>query len=331
MTSTPSVPGFRGAFSAELNPASSQRWEDASTGVVIECSYEGSFSLSNTYRHELVFAPVVEFADDPMTVDEWMTQWVRPFLGLTALATRGPQRLSWLSVHAPPSELERSRVDSPSGVLFGSGIDQAPYQAKYPEEWRDPERRPLFTLKDLPVGLPTVLSRWRALEADENPFVDLYRSVLFQTDLPPRARFLYLVQALEALHAYENRAEDQEQQALFKTKRDSAVSELGAASVAPDTIRFIKDHWSRRKIDSLDRRLEDLLQGIPSAVRKDLERPDMADLSAILKGEGAGTLEAQIRTLRNDLSHGSRNFEEQDLKPWVRVVEVMCQVKGGND
>src|SRR5205814_1604331 len=107
---------FEGQFGATLNRQSVQTWQDAASGVAITCSYEGNFSLTNRYRHQLAFAPVVEFEGERRTVDEWMELWVQPLLGLTALATRAPQRLSWLVVRVAPED-PADQAGGASGVV----------------------------------------------------------------------------------------------------------------------------------------------------------------------------------------------------------------------
>jgi hypothetical protein len=65
----------------------------------------------------------------------------------------------------------------------------------------------LFTASELPAPLPDVIERWRQLDSSDNPFPELYR-LASAPDLPERARFLYLVQALEGLHGFEHNADD---------------------------------------------------------------------------------------------------------------------------
>jgi hypothetical protein len=312
---------FGGTFGATLNRASVQRWEDSQSKLVITCSYEVSFSLTNRFRHQLVFAPVVELKGEAATLDEWMTRWIRPLLGLAALATKGPQRLSWLTVHAGSEEGKRA---GPSGVVFGSGIWQAPYEAEESEKGRDPDWRPLLTLRDIPIGLPAVLVAWRDLERSKNPFLELYRSVLFQHDLLPRARFLYLIQALEGLHSYENRKADEDAQARFGVRRQKIIDDMNSAGVASKVVRFIRDNWSKRRSDSLDRRLRDLIEALPAEAQKRLEHRGLP-LSTELQADGERRLDQKLRRLRNELSHGTRRIEEEKLEPWVDLLETIAQ------
>lgn len=46
-------------------------------------------SLTDAHAYHVVFAPFVAISSDsPLTVDEWIDQWVMPLLRLAALATR---------------------------------------------------------------------------------------------------------------------------------------------------------------------------------------------------------------------------------------------------
>jgi len=308
--------GAEKRYSAVLNEKSEHRWHDKRVRMAIDCTYNLRFSLSNPYRYELAFAPVIEFiAGSPLTVDEWVSGWIMPLLGIAALATRRPQRLSWLTVHTGPRRMDTS------GVVFGGNIDQAPYQAEYREEWREPDLWPIFTLATLPVGLPVLLRRWRGLEASENPFAQLYQLTLNQPDLPQRARFLYLIQALEALHGHENREKDARDQRAFAEQRQEILDEAGTLGFHPASLKFLKKNWGNRRLDSLDRRLADLLTWLPASVRHRVETSDMTTIATTLVDEGATTLPAQLRTLRNHLSHGTHNYADRDLQPARRVTE----------
>jgi ApeA N-terminal domain 1 len=318
---------LEGTFSAESDPESTRSWEDHEGGLTLDCSYSAHFSGTDPFRHELIFAPIVRFTStDPLTVDEWVKLWITPLLRVASLATRGAQRLSWLRVEAPVPERPEAMGAQLSGAVFGGGIDQAPYQAEYrPEEWQDPDRRPLFTLAGLPLSLVDILRQWRDLAQGQNPFLELYSQAMLHTDLPLRARYLYLIQALEGLHAYEHRAEEEDSQRRFEVKRTAALEALTSSEVDPETIRFIKQKWSKRMADSLDRRISELVSELPEPVGKTLARPEMCGLAAELATRGATTLGSQLRVLRNDLSHGGRNYDSVTLRPWVQTAETLCR------
>ena len=307
-------------YSAVVNEASSQTWRDEVDGLSIDCSFDHKFTLSDPFHHELVFAPVIQFtADDPMTVDDWQKLWIVPFLEVASLATRKPQRLSWLTVHTGPKKMDTS------GVVFAHGIDQAPAAAEFRDEWRDPNALPLFSLNALPSGLPKFLRGWRTLRASDNPFVELSQLALNQPDLPPRARFLYLIQALEALHGFENRVAEEARRERFVQKRQEVIDEISTKEVPVQSLQFIKEKWGRRRPDSLSRRLKEILAELPPDVRGQVETPEMSTIAAELTAASVTTLEGQLEKLRNNLSHGNRNYPSRDLQPWVASVELICR------
>jgi hypothetical protein len=153
---------------------------------------------------------------------------------------------------------------------------------------------------------------------------------LFQPDLPPRARFLYLIQALEARHSFTTHAADAKAQRAFATRREQVVEAAARAGLALDDLRFLKAEWSKRRTDSLERRLLALLNELPPPVRQSTEsdaRLDPIRSQLVAADANATTFQAQLRVLRNQLSHGDRNYPDYELEPWVAVVETICRAQ----
>lgn len=299
-------------YSVVLSQDSHRCWK--SPDMAIKCGYDRR-PLVGLYRFEILFAPVIEFtAESPLTLDEWVHRWIRPLVGIASLATGEPQHVAWLQVHGKDVR----------GVVFGKEISQAPYPATDERRSRL-ERPPLFTLKSLPVNLPNLLEEWRTLETGRNPFLEIYASALVQPDLPQRARFLYLIQALEGLHAYENHAAEENAQRTFESERKKLLDEIRELGLARASQAFLNKSWPKRKSDALSRRLSALLSSLPLAVREDLEDPEMAAIAPRLSDDGGTALEKQLEKLRNQISHGGCNYADSELAPWVRAVEVICQ------
>lgn len=321
------TPPLEGQFSIEMDPEAHHEWADDSAGITVKCTYQFQFPLRSGHQHYVAFAPIVSIAsEEPLNIDRWFNEWVMPFLRLAALATHQPQRLSWMTVNtAPRTAQDDERMRSTTGTVFGGGIEQAPYEAEYRDEWREPANRPLFTLATIPMSLPDLVRSWRALERDENPFIELFGLTLRQAELPARARYLYLVQALEALHSYEHGAEEDEAQATFKQRRSEVLNSLREVELSPRTLSFIKDNWSKRRADSLDRRLRNLIDQLPEPVRELLSTPPSGDVVVAMTTDGPQPIEALLRILRNDLSHGNRNYDDGSLRPWVQIGETMCR------
>jgi len=142
-------------------------------------------------------------------------------------------------------------------------------------------------------------------------------------ELPPRAKLLYLLQALEALHGFEHKDEDDQAQAGFEERREAALDEIKHLC-QPETAKFVKKMWLKRRPDSLARRLQQLLAALPEAVSNELRRLDLTSLSVHFSERDIESLEEQLQSLRNDLSHG-RTYRAEELAPWAAAVEIVCQ------
>lgn len=320
-------PRLTGSFAIEMNPAAHHEWVDDDYGLSVECTYDIQLSASSGHQHYVAFAPTISIAsDEPLTVDRWVNEWVTPLLGIARLATRRPQVLSWLTVNtaARISSGDERRL-STTGTVFGNGIAQEPYEAEYRDEWRERENRPLFTLATIPMSLPTLVKTWRSLEEDENPFIELFGLTLRQTELQARARYLYLVQALEVLHSYEHSTEDDQAQTSFEQHRNEALEALAGVELPPGVLRFIKTGWNKRRVDSLDRRLRDLIDQLPEPIRVLVSEAPLGDVLSAMTTDDRQPIEALLRILRNDLSHGNRNYDDRSLRPWVTLLETMCR------
>jgi hypothetical protein len=214
--------------------------------------------------------------------------------------------------------------------VFGGGIHQSPYAAHYDDEWRmNAERTPLFTLARAPVTPMRLVRKWRSLVDGDDPFIELYRAALFQPDLPPRARFLHLIQALEARHSFANREADKAAQARFVTRRNEVIEAAREVGLSSQDRRFLKDRWSKNKPYSLEGRLLPLLDAMPASVRHRIESHEELEplRSQLVANDEATTTQAQLRVLRNKLSHGERNYPDHVLSPWVVMVETICQAQ----
>jgi hypothetical protein len=311
-------------FSATLNKKAHRVWRDTRNGITIDFGYPHTFSL-DPYRFGLTFAPVFDIESKyPLTLDEWRDQWIAPLVDLASFATKEAQTLSWLNVlHGT----DRSRIN---GTVFTGGIHQSPYSAHYEDEWkRDPGRKPLFTLAQVSLTPMKLVRKWRELQKSDDPFVELYRAALFQLDLPPRARYLHLIQALEARHSYANRRKDEREQIEFTAKRQAVIDAATKAGLPAQHSQFLNSKWSKRAPSSLDQRLAPLLRDLPSGVRQRVASDPNLDpiRSQLTADSGVSTLHEQLRVLRNQLSHGDRNYDDRELRPWVTVAETICQAQ----
>lgn len=308
-------------FAVTTTAGSSLEW--TGDGMTVHCSYASQMSGTDPYRFALVFAPVIDLEYvEPLGVDEWLQHWVVPLYHLLSFATKKAQAISWVTLtHEQSPEDHQSRR---SAQLFGGGIHQEPYLASRPEIFDD-DQRPVFTfLGLLDRSLPDLIRKWASLLQDKNPFLELFRSVLFSPDLPARARYLYLIQALETLHATENAAAESEAQEAFETRRAELLAKMKEV-LEPKDMKFLKSGWSKRRPESLTRRLEELIGQLEPKVQERLSDLATSELGETLKGDGADSPTDMLRVIRNELSHGTSAFEERALRPWVELLEEIAR------
>jgi len=143
-----------------------------------------------------------------------------------------------------------------------------------------------------------------------------YRTVPFQPDLPARARF----QALEGLHGYEHRHEDEETRQRHQTRRKEILEHAKARLDEADA-KYLREQWGTRPLDNLERRIRDLMAQLSEAPDglSSLAQTELAQMHA---GE---SIEVVIRIVRNDLAHGTRNYERRLLRPFNDALDRVCR------
>lgn len=209
--------------------------------------------------------------------------------------------------------------------LFTGGITQEPYLATSPTAILQDDH-PLFTAQDLPTSFPDLIRRWRELDTSDNPFPELFR-LASVPDLPGRARFLYLVEALEALHGYENREEDEDRKSRHKEKRASLLEKI-QEKLDKDCLKTAKEIISPRPIDSLERRIKGLFEMTPTAIiDRTAHEPSDPIIIHYSSGGKAITFQEIIRRLRNDLSHGNYNPPDHELIPWTKRLDRLSKAQ----
>jgi hypothetical protein len=127
-----------------------------------------------------------------------------------------------------------------------------------------PDRRAYVTLLTLSGALPTLLRRWRELENGDNPFLGLYAFALLHEDLPDRARYLLLVQALEALHGFEHHRDEDRAQRRFARKREDLLDEVAALHASKPTLAALSNLLGKTRRPPLAGRLNELINALPS-------------------------------------------------------------------
>ena len=266
----------------------------------VRCRYWINGSLTDYRRFFVTTAPVFEIRNAALlTPAKWMTSHVLPLCELVTLATLEPQTVAWATLdeeHEGGSKEGSTR----SYQLFSQDIQQAPYA---PAADPHKESRTLFTFPELPYSPVELLRRWEDLRTTHRGFIRPLMQGLTE-QMNPRARFLFLAQALEGLHT-ETAGEGPVPVEQHKAKRKEvlqAVKDVG-----------LDKKWTDRWLDRYGRfSLAERLTQLRDAVQPDVER--VADI---------GLVPGEIPDIRNRLSHGAEDYSWQNLRSAMLVMSAI--------
>jgi hypothetical protein len=313
-------PFLDATFSATGDPLSTQFWSEV--GIEVRCSYDLQTTGLNPYHHELKFFPIVTFkSTTPLTLVAWLDSWLDPLVWLTTLSTGRTQMMSWLGLKQTTS-IQGREPSELTAQVFGPGISQEPYESR--GRLVDDDGQPVHSLISLAsdgVSLLALLRRARELAASDNPFPELYRLTL-TTELPERARFLYLVQALEGLHGFENRMGELAARKAHQAHRLEILSRARESLDARD-IRYLRETWTNRLPGNLERVMDDLVAALPHGAAEIFHSLSRDGL--VLRGKSSSTAASVIREIRNGLAHGSRGYAPQLLRPWSNALDTLAR------
>ncbi|MEI6620751.1 MAG: HEPN domain-containing protein [Actinomycetes bacterium] len=285
-------------------------------GEALHCEYEFLVDTDGRYHLHLTPSPRVRVIGEARTPEAWLTDWVVPLRRLIEVATASPQEVTWVLLRETGNQSSSDKT----AQVFHRFIQQAPFVSRAENiSGLAGDRPPTFNFSRIEEPL-SIVRRWKSLAASKNAFYQLYASAVAQSDLPESARFLYLVQALEALHTAENphvNDPDVEDDAIKGTEPDDTarsitelINKVQGCTNSTER-RKIKKALMRSTAPTLADRLGELMSESQNAQRD-------ADITATLL---APTLLGEdrhpssiIATTRNDISHGNRAYSSIDLR-----------------
>ena len=169
--------------------------ESAHGDMSVRPSYSVSFSMSDPYQHRVsTVATTMLRADERLTVDQWISEWIQPLTTLVGVGTGRVETLRTVTLRNGEF-VPANRADFVEGVLFGSGITQDPQLAERQLDKRGDPVVPLFVLDESPP-LATLIATWREASQDLSALPLLRLSQ--DPELHPSIRFLLLAQAAES-------------------------------------------------------------------------------------------------------------------------------------
>jgi ApeA N-terminal domain 1 len=272
----------------------------SSGGTEMRCRYWVHTSLTDYRRFFVRTAPVFELRSaTPLTPNEWITSHVLPLRELVILATLEPQTVAWATLDDGHEGASTEGITR-SFQLYSRDIQQAPYA---PTADPHKESRTLFSFPELPYSPVELLRRWEELRTAHRGFVRPLMQGLTE-QMNPRARFLFLAQALEGLHT--------------ETAGEAPIPLEQHRAKRKEVLQAVKDvgldkKWADRWLDRYGRfSLAERLMQLLDEVRSDVER--VADV---------GLVPGDIPAIRNRLSHGAEDYSWQDLRPAMRVMSAV--------
>lgn len=303
---------LQGEWSAEGNPDSSQEW--SASGTTLRLEYDASARVGDPYSYGLAFSPVLVIeTEPPLIFDSWVSNWVDPLSRLVALVTGRREEITYFSVKLAAREPWPFHRYA---QVFAHGLSQKPYASQQRELLRI---KPAMRLKADSLSLLELTSAWQRLNEEHHPLVETYGAFLGAPRQHPRARFLLLIQSLEALYGYETRAIYEARRAKHTVLRDEVI-EAALPHLQPQQRRFLKNSVSKSPMSSLDEAMKATFTTLPIDLSAELgEQPLIHKLKDDPRPH-EGPVET-LRLIRNDLAHGSQGYDVLGLHDVSQVLE----------
>lgn len=296
------------------NPDSTQEWSDDS--VELGLRFDCSWTAPEGFFFRLSFSPVVsvEFKQ-PEQFSDVLSQWVEPLRSIVSLSTGRRERTTFLSM-----SLSDGQADEEDQVyqVYGTSLQQSPFASRGNDVLKM-ERA--FLVSPNHMSLLELARRWQKLAEQHHPLLETYASLMFAPVQHPRSRFLLLLQAIEGLHGFETREEWGRRLEKHGAERGRAIEEA-EAQLSSKTLRFIRKYLMKRPPATLDVAITKIFDELPVDMRPRLSQTEF--IAGMLRDErGPRNIEECLRITRNDLAHGTRGYDAQQI---LSVVEVLDKV-----
>ena len=292
-----------GTYAVEGNPGASLKWE--STLGAVACDYNLNISGFDGFHWHVDTLPEITVRPPiPLTVQEYFGSWLTPIRQIATFLTGQSQKVTKFTVGRAPAGGAAPEGTFPRRFkVYAGGLGQTKYRSSRPNPL---ELRPMYCLAELPYDFPLLITRWTELTATLPQALTPYLNTLFLAALPPRAQFLYTVQALEAIH---RAVEDPAVYAEHMATRAKVLARSKELGLDKELRTFLHERIDRHGGPSLRRRLENLLSRVPPSI----QQVDTANLLA-----------ERVPAMRDDLAHGLREYEPTVLLPFIRAMKTLA-------
>lgn len=317
-----------GEWRATGNSKCVQTWSN--TEVEVSHDYNIKFQAYDPYFFRIAFSPVVRIrVIEPLTLRQWLDQWVIPIRRIVSVATNREESITFLTLR-PSRESEDSQWAKLQ--VFGAGITQEPFSSRRDDVL---EARSAFTFAADSLNLLHMVRSFTAQIDGQNPLMETYDPVLLRRSQPPRSRFLVLVQALEGLAGYQTRDSFEARQQKHTDDRDRVVSRLEKLVDDEDVefdradVKFVKRRLPKRAPGSLDEALRTLFKEVEAGhlLTALSEAPLIAHISDDIEEKDGSpvSVDRALAVIRNNLSHGNRSYPPAELSTVSDVLERVAR------
>lgn len=293
---------------------SNRCWEWHRDNLSMKLYFAGR-KCSDPHSFATPFAPVLRIdAVSPLTVVDWWLNWVIPLQEIIASAIgHTPDVMYMLAIAEHTSKREQR------DQIFKWDIKQ---ESIYHSTDTTRRSESAIKIQEDNINLLDLLMKYQELLASHHPLTETFQSVALSSDQHPRSRFLLLIQALEGLHGFEHREEEDKQCQAYKKKKKEFLAHMKEVITNGD-YKFLKESMMSSQFVTLENRLITIFDTLPPGVREKLDRNALIRQFRELQEEPNMKMEAALARIRNKLSHGATNFEPSDLDD---VVEILYRV-----
>ena len=293
---------------------SNRCWEWHRDNLSMKLYFAGR-KCSDPHSFATPFAPVLRIdAVSPLTVVDWWLTWVIHLQEIIASAIgHTPDVMYMLAIAEHTSKREQR------DQIFKWDIKQ---ESIYHSTDTTRRSESAIKIQEDNINLLDLLMKYQELLASHHPLTETFQSVALSSDQHPRSRFLLLIQALEGLHGFEHREEEDKQCQAYKKKKKEFLAHMKEVITNGD-YKFLKESMMSSQFVTLENRLITIFDTLPPGVREKLDRNALIRQFRELQEEPNMKMEAALARIRNKLSHGATNFEPSDLDD---VVEILYRV-----
>lgn len=299
-------------WSVEARVTRDQEWRDADVAITHEWLI--SYTFPEGYFFRISTSPVVTITPiGGIAFDQLFERWIEPLRRIVSLSTRRQDKITSLDISLLAADGKTTR---PLAV-FGTALHHEPYASRRNDLVRvEPE----FRVGPDDEDLLSLLRSWQELESDHHPLLETYGSMMFAPRQHPRSAVLLLLQALEGAHGYNTK--DQYANRLSEhTEKRGATLEAISKAIKGAPLNFVKKHLARKPHAGLDQTLEAAFKNHSTDLMPALHATAL--IKQVKDQTTAKTAFDALRIVRNDLAHGNRGYNADDLHD---VAELLDQI-----